>query len=123
MERKRELSASFSENEPLYYSTVAASQVVLSREQLANWDASARAWLRAADRVMVVEQKQLMLIIDNIRIPVNNKMHVYESVLQAWKTAMVTMEKLVSGMPQSVQNGEILLGLSAWHLYPDMLVL
>ncbi|KAJ6278945.1 hypothetical protein J3E71DRAFT_223776 [Bipolaris maydis] len=32
------------------------------------------------------------------------------------------MNKLVSGEPQAVQNGAALLGLSAWHVYPDMSV-
>ncbi|KAI9756772.1 MAG: hypothetical protein M1835_000705 [Candelina submexicana] len=50
-------------------------------------------------------------------------MDVYRSVLKAWQSAISTMEKLILDMPQRVQNGAILLGLSAWHLYPDVVVL
>jgi hypothetical protein len=50
-------------------------------------------------------------------------MDVYVSVMTAWKNAMVTMDKLVVGMSHSVHEGSVLLGLAAWHLYPDMIVL
>lgn len=36
---------------------------------------------------------------------------------------MSTMDNLIAGLPQSVHIGAPLLGLSSWHLYPDMLVL
>lgn len=45
------------------------------------------------------------------------------SVMNAWKTAMVTMDKLVVGIGHSVREGSVLLGLASWHLYPDMIVL
>ncbi|EUC26799.1 hypothetical protein COCCADRAFT_31514 [Bipolaris zeicola 26-R-13] len=45
---------------------------------------------------------------------------VSSGVIETWKIALETMNKLVSGEPQAVQNGAALLGLSAWHLYPDM---
>ena len=32
------------------------------------------------------------------------------------------MDRLVEGIGHSVDNGAVLLGLSAWHLYPDMVV-
>lgn len=35
---------------------------------------------------------------------------------------MVTVDQLVAGNPQSVQTGAPLLGLAAWHLYPNMVV-
>ena len=36
---------------------------------------------------------------------------------------MITVNRLVSGVAQSVCSGESLLGLSAWHLYPDIVFL
>ena len=36
---------------------------------------------------------------------------------------MIALNKLVEGMPQSIENSSILLALSAWHLFPDMSVL
>ncbi|KAH6714304.1 hypothetical protein BKA61DRAFT_58103 [Leptodontidium sp. MPI-SDFR-AT-0119] len=110
-------------NESVYLSALAASQVTLSREQLREWDASARAWLQSADKEKTHQQLQLMLILNNIKLPVNSSMNVYQSVLQSWKQALETVECLLKGMPQRVQDGSIVLGLSAWHIYPDMLVL
>jgi hypothetical protein len=36
---------------------------------------------------------------------------------------MTTMNKLMSGMRHSVQNESILLELSSWHLYPNIIIL
>jgi hypothetical protein len=46
--RKRELSA-MDPMEPLNLATVSAAQIEIIREQMSNWDASARAWLSVAD--------------------------------------------------------------------------
>lgn len=92
----------------------------LPRSHLRDWDASARAWIRVADSVMARQQTQLRLIVDNLSIPVNTKPEAYESVINAWSSAMMQMEKLLVGVPLQVHSGDILLGLLSWHLYPDM---
>ncbi len=33
---------------------------------------------------------------------------------------MIMVDKVISGVPQSVQRGDGLLGLCAWHIYPDI---
>lgn len=59
---------------------VAANQGV-SRTELAQWDASARAWLQIADEAKRFEQKQLMLILNNVSLPVNrDKAHMKMSL-------------------------------------------
>jgi len=121
-ERKKELEA-VKDISPEYHQSQAASRISLSREQLAEWDASARAWLRAADEAMQSKQKQLTIILNNVEVPVNKKPGLYGSVIDAWKSAMIAVDRLVQGMPQSIQDGSALLGLSSWHLYPDILVL
>ena len=98
------------------------AQQEISRTQLAEWDASARSWLRTADMAMKRQQKQLDLIISNVKAAVNTKPRLYDSVVDAWINALRVMECLVQGMPQQMKSGEILLGLSAWHIYPDMVV-
>ncbi|KXH41575.1 hypothetical protein CSAL01_01077 [Colletotrichum salicis] len=120
--RKRELENS-QQTEALHSRSVEASRISVSRDQLAEWDASARAWLRAADEAMTGKQSQLMLILNNINIPVNKKPSVYLSVIDAWKSSLLAADKLVQGMPQSIQDGSVLLGLASWHIYPDMVVL
>ncbi|KAK0380703.1 hypothetical protein CLIM01_01983 [Colletotrichum limetticola] len=120
--RKRELE-NLTQTETLHSRSIEASRISVSRDQLAEWDASARAWLRAADEAMAGKQSQLMLILNNINIPVNKKPSVYLSVIDAWKSSLLAADKLVQGMPQSIQDGSVLLGLASWHIYPDMVVL
>lgn len=125
--RKQEMrQAAGSNPHPDEYHRYVAVRSEITRSQLAEWDASARAWLRAADgldRKQGNKQKKLHLIIDNVRVPVNAKSKTYESVVHAWTTAMRTIDRLISGVPQSITDGAALLGLSSWHLYPDMVVL
>ena len=120
--RRREIESDCTGDEAKDYILLQAAQQDLTRSNLADWDASARAWLRTADEAKQLEQTQLMLIINNLDIPVSNNMSVYHSVIESSKTALVSMENILKGMPQRVQSGAFLLGLSAWHLYPDMVV-
>lgn len=119
--RKKEMSQ-VSVDEPLKLAHVLASQVVIERHHLAEWDNSARAWLRRADEAKNKEQTQLMLILNNLSMAVNAKISTYASVISAWTTALVMMEELLSGKPQGIQDGSLLLALSCWHLYPDLIV-
>ena len=119
--RKRELMESANTG-IITLPTLLAAQVVVERNQLAEWDNSARAWLRQADQAKRKEQTQLMLILNNLSIPVNGKIGTYESVVHALKSALTAMEGLLLGRPQSVQDGSLLLALSCWHIYPDLLV-
>ncbi|CAN9117680.1 unnamed protein product [Alternaria alternata] len=100
-----------------------AAQQLFTRDQLSAWDASARSWLQAADAAKRLEQTQLMLIINNVRKPVNMSQEPYESVVTAWTSGMDAMERLIVGTPQRVQDGAILVAITAWHLYPNMQVL
>ncbi|KAF5695498.1 hypothetical protein FGLOB1_14014 [Fusarium globosum] len=121
-ERKREL-AGIEESDPSYERAQFTSRISIPREDLAHWEASARSWLQAADRSMAKKQKQLMLIVDNTELPVSTTPQLFENVRGSWRSAMVAIDSLVKGLPQSVQDGAVLLGLSSWHLYPDMVVL
>lgn len=120
--RKDDLFRS-SEHDPMAMQGELAARTSLSRDQLADWDASARAWLSAADDANRTRQLQLRLIVDNVNIPVDHMTDGYKSVINAWVTTLKTVDMMIEGMPHSVQNGAVLIGLSAWHLYPDMIVL
>ncbi|KAF2247597.1 hypothetical protein BU26DRAFT_400991, partial [Trematosphaeria pertusa] len=126
-ERRRMLRKQISDG--LYDSSVQLGLAVsedLSRNDLAQWDASTRAWLQVADDNQIRRQKQLMLIINNVNIPVNqgnSSVSTYARVTEAWKTALEALEKLFSGQSESISKGSILLGLASWHLYPNLLVL
>ncbi|RYP49489.1 hypothetical protein DL768_004815 [Monosporascus sp. mg162] len=94
----------------------------ISRRELSGWDASARAWLQSADQAKLFQHKQMEIIINDSAIPVNSEPTVYKSVTTAWIGALGAMENLVQGVSQKVQDGAALLAISAWHLYPDMIV-
>ncbi|KAM0326760.1 hypothetical protein ACHAQA_006634 [Verticillium albo-atrum] len=121
--RKQQIFEEFQATNTAPVAAVMAAKQSFSRQQLATWDASARAWIQTADADRQRQQTQLMLIINNVRIPVNAKRDSYESVVKAWISGMTAMECLAQGMPQRVQDGAVFVAMSAWHLYPDMEVL
>ncbi|KAL8791858.1 MAG: hypothetical protein Q9195_005520 [Heterodermia aff. obscurata] len=121
-QKKRQLEESFARASTVHSTDIFLSRIQLSRDQLAQWDSSARAWLCTADHAKRIQQTQLRLISDNISFPVSTDPKVYSSVISCWTTAMTAMNDLIEGKPQSVQSGALLLALSAWHLYPDISV-
>lgn len=118
--RKIEVAAKLEAEGEIDTDLMLAAREQFPRSDLADWDASCRSWLRVADSEKLAQQTKLRLIIDNLDLPVNNKPNTYESVLAGWITAMEEMEKLLEGIHRPVQNGAVLLGLMAWHLYPDL---
>ena len=121
--RRREIQASFDGTGSMHLETLVASQQQIDRSHLAEWDASARAWIRIADSSKAVQQKQLLLIIGNLDRSVNSKPGLYESVIKAWRAGLEGMEALVNNSPIAMPSGDILLALSSWHIYPDLNVL
>ncbi|XDG08020.1 hypothetical protein ABKA04_007635 [Annulohypoxylon sp. FPYF3050] len=121
--RKEELKLKLDEEGELSIDVVCILTEDLSRSDLRDWDASVRAWMRVADSVMVKRQTQARLIVDNVSLPVNAKPDTYESVMSAWYSSMIQMEKLLNGIPLQVHGGDVLLALLSWHLYPDMVYL
>ena len=93
------------------------------RDDLARWDASARAWLLSADQAKNRQQTQLMLVIKNCQLPFNGGDSTYSKVIQSWQQALWGLEDLLSGKPQQISNRSVLLAFSAWHLYPNLIVL
>ncbi|KAL8720042.1 MAG: hypothetical protein Q9225_003035 [Loekoesia sp. 1 TL-2023] len=120
--RKEEVVVGFDETDIAHLATLSAARQEFPRGQIAEWDASARAWLRVADKVKTKQQKQLMLILDNVQVPVNGRTDTYVSVMEAWNNSLTQMEALVQGISQQARNGDILLALSSWHLFPDITV-
>ncbi len=123
VERQREIQEAMKNNHIVSISTVMASQQEISREELAAFDASARSWLCSADEAKMSPQKKLMLILRNINTRISGGSSTYNTVIEAWKQAMLGLEDLLGGMPQQVSNGAVLRALSSWHLYPNLIVL
>lgn len=121
-ERKRAIANDFENGAQIPFALAAAAQQEITRAELADWDRSARAWIETANNMMLKRHTQLKLILKNISLPIGKVEIVYPSVIEAWRNALTVMERLLSGIPQEVNDGTALLGLSYWHLYPDILV-
>ncbi|KAI2470450.1 hypothetical protein F4781DRAFT_421366 [Annulohypoxylon bovei var. microspora] len=121
VERRNEIALRVQRGEEVGFATAAAAaQQEIPRSQLAEWDASARSWLETADGIKKKEQLQLQIILKNIEFSVDRQLNVYKNVVEVWTTAITTMDNLVSGVAQESYAGSTMIGLSAWHLYPDM---
>ncbi|KAF4631599.1 hypothetical protein G7Y89_g6536 [Cudoniella acicularis] len=119
-ERKKFLEANSDPNQLHGIYARLAAQQEITRDQLAAWDASARAWLNCADEVKKLQQTQLRLIVSNVDMSLTTCGTLYSNVIDTWITAMSSLEKLILGIPQNISSGSILLGLLSWHLYPDL---
>ncbi|KAF4945311.1 hypothetical protein FGADI_12051 [Fusarium gaditjirri] len=120
-ERRKDIAHRLEQGEALHFGLAsAAAQQEITRDQLASWDASARAWIQTGKSVMSKNDAQLRLILKNVYFAINPSEAPFVSVIDAWKLAIETTEKLILGIPQEAQNGAAILGLSAWHIYPDI---
>lgn len=81
-----------------------------------------RAWLSIADQAKEKQQDQVRPVINHVSLPVKSVNNVYDSAMETWIEAMKLMEELLLGKPHRVENGALLLGLSAWHIYPNLSV-
>lgn len=122
-ERKQEIETAFKEGNVASMTVILAAGQDISREELDLWDDSARAWLQSADAAKLSEQKQLELILKNVVAPISSGTKPYTNVISAWKQAMVGLEQILLGIPQQISDGSVLLAISAWHIFPDLLVL
>jgi hypothetical protein len=95
--RKQEIHYSCDGTRITDFAKLVAAQTEVTSRDLQDWDTIARAWLSIADDTRKVENTQLRLILENINMPVNTISETYESVLRAWKVAMITAEKLLNG--------------------------
>ncbi|RDW64330.1 uncharacterized protein DSM5745_09741 [Aspergillus mulundensis] len=114
-----------------------AAQYDTDWSSLQGWDASARSWLQIADSSSFRgKQKQIELIANNLSVsiqtqitpngiglPASGKTIVADSVIHNFCTALSALDNLISGKPQRILDGGVLLGLTSWHLYPDLVLL
>ncbi|KAI0521209.1 hypothetical protein F5B22DRAFT_565905 [Xylaria bambusicola] len=121
--RKRELLTDIEQGDLFHPGVLSAVQQEITREQLAKWDSSTRAWLQSADSARQKQYKQFLLIAQNINIAIHNEgQNLYSNAIHVWKTALSAMEGLILGRPHASRDAPVLLGLSAWHIFPDMIV-
>ena len=122
-QRRKAIVGEFNSLHPVSESSLHSVRQDILRDDLARWDASARAWLLSADRAKSRQQTQLMLVIKNCQLPFNGGDSTYSKVIQSWQHALSGLEDLLCGKPQQISNRSVLLAFSAWHLYPNLIVL
>ena len=123
-ERRKEIAAHLEDGNSMpFASYAAAAQLEIPRSQLADWDASARSWLKTSDSIKNEEQNTLMRILGSITLLVHESSQVFPSVISAWVSALNSMELLLNGTPQAVNSGPLLIAPGAWHIYPEIVVL
>jgi hypothetical protein len=121
--RRKEIEGAYRDNHVVSPSSLLSARQDISRQDLAMWDSSARSWLRSADQAKNWEQHQLALILKNIQASFSGGPSTYAKVIDVWRKAMVGMEEFLCGRPQSISDGSIFLAFSAWHFFPDLIVL
>ncbi|KAL1792914.1 hypothetical protein ACET3X_009421 [Alternaria dauci] len=121
--RKNEIKQGLQNNNNISATSVIGACQDISRNDLALWDGSARAWLRRADKAKQWSQCQLSLVVNNIKTPIPGGPSTYNQVIHVWKQSMSAVEQFLSGKPQDIVDGSVFLAFSAWHLYPDLFVL
>ena len=121
--RRRAIEEAVRSNELVSEGSLVAASQEISKHELRILDASVRAWLRCADEAMSQKQTQMLLISKNVRIPYEGGPSTYAKVLEVWRESMIGMERLILGQPQMITTRSVILALSAWHLYPDLVVL
>ncbi|KAJ2980500.1 hypothetical protein NUW58_g6931 [Xylaria curta] len=121
-ERKQQVDKLLKDNRMIHPYTIVASKQITSRSELAAWDASARAWLRRADESKVWEKHQFAIIVENINLPYTSPGTTYLKVLNTWIKSIEVLNSLLENIPQQASDRAILLAISSWHLYPNLLV-
>lgn len=121
-DRRRKIREDVSNNKIVHPHTMAAAQQAITRSQLAEWDASARSWLRRADLFMARNHTQFNLVIKNLALPYSPTGSTFEKVTASWIGSMEVVESLMGNFPQQASDRAVLLALSSWHMYPDLLV-
>ena len=64
-----------------------------------------------------------MQAISRLQQTIPAESNVYTAVKRAWHRSMEVIERLLMSESLKIGDSEPLLGLAAWHLYPDMMIL
>ncbi|KAH9234455.1 hypothetical protein K456DRAFT_1695185 [Colletotrichum gloeosporioides 23] len=73
------------------------------------------------DDLRAFDNTQMRLIIKNVP-SIRTFGSTYADVMKNWSIAMCAVQNAISGSPQEIRNGAIILGFLSWHLYPDVQV-
>lgn len=121
--RKKQIIDAFERHEIVSQSSLLGAQQDFSRDELAEWDDSARAWLRCTEKAKKWERCQHMLISRNISLVFPTAPNTYDKVMLAWQSAMTGLEDLLCERPQMLTDAALMRASQAWSIYPDMIVL
>lgn len=121
-ERRAQIQSQLQANRIVHPHSIAAANQQIGRTELAGWDTSVRSWLRRADKSMTLQHTQFKLIVDNLSMPFTSTGSTFEKVISSWVRSMDVMERLLGNLPQEACDRAVLLAISSWHIYPDLLV-
>ena len=96
-DRKKAIREGFTGNEPVSEASLAITMQEISRDDLARWDSSARAWLKSADQAKAWELKQLELVTKDSGISFTPSKTPCEETVSSWTRPMQGMEERLSG--------------------------
>ena len=119
--RKKDLAGQKKQHNSSSSPSTVTADLNVTRQDLNDWDSSARAWLQTADKSLKPRQTSIMSLLGNQRLLVSKKDTVYPKALQEFNKASTTVNRLVQGIPQLVAHSEAPLGLLSWHIYPDVI--
>ncbi|KAI1328238.1 hypothetical protein F5Y16DRAFT_398643 [Xylariaceae sp. FL0255] len=124
-DRKRQLEQKAAQSGAFIFNEGVTAMLPFEKDQLAAWDNSARAWLAAASESPPVRSRQKIVtsLLSRVNASVQGRKDVYTSVTEAWKLSLLTFEKLICGMSQSVPDGVVIIALLSWHIYPDLILM
>lgn len=71
---------------------------------------------------MKLQHSQFDLIAQNLNIPYPKGISTYETAVITWARAMEVFEKLLHNTPPQACDRSVLRGISAWNLFPNLLV-
>ncbi|KAI1380190.1 hypothetical protein F4677DRAFT_462990 [Hypoxylon crocopeplum] len=121
-ERRLEIEDLVRNNKVIHPNSYVASKQDITRAELAAWDVCGRAWLRRADEFKAKERRQFALIVENINVPYTAPGSTYSKVLTTWTNSMRVLDNLLNNISQEASDRAILLAISSWHLFPNLLI-
>lgn len=71
-----------------------ASRQDFTREELAQWDNSARSWIQCGDLVKEKEHSNMLNVLDTAKLVINRDKNTFRNVMTAWVDASKAMNCL-----------------------------
>lgn len=120
-DREKEISKP---DDPQFYTrpNILAERIEITGQDIAALDSSARAWLQFADQAKSRQHAQIHSVLSEMNMPTSLQGNTYRSIINAFNRALRALDSSIQGIPQATTSGEVVIGILAWHIYPDLFV-